>query len=160
MEVAEIEGDAVFFYKYNNLPSHEELFNQLKRMFLDFHSQIKLYETRRICNCGACTAAIGLTLKFVVHEGDFSFINVNQSKKPYGADVILAHRLLKNNINSEEYVLFTNNNLKDNHQDFPLPQNGSENYEGIGEVQYNYFLLNRCAELNILNKYHNFLIMR
>ncbi|WP_020532477.1 DUF2652 domain-containing protein [Flexithrix dorotheae] len=141
MEVAEIEGDAVFFYKYNEIPTPAKLFNQVKRMFLDFHSQIKLYEARRICNCGACTSAVGLTLKFVIHEGNFRFINVNQNKKPYGADVILAHRLLKNNIDSKEYALFTNNNINIKHSDFLPVTQGSENYEGIGQVQFNYIEL-------------------
>ncbi|PIX12550.1 MAG: hypothetical protein COZ74_10865, partial [Flavobacteriaceae bacterium CG_4_8_14_3_um_filter_31_8] len=43
-----------------------------------------------------------------VHYGDLAFIKVKHIKKPYGSDVIKIHRLLKNKIAANEYVLFTN----------------------------------------------------
>ncbi|MCZ6899691.1 MAG: DUF2652 domain-containing protein, partial [Bacteroidetes bacterium] len=36
MELSEIEGDAVLFYKYQDVPSMEEIIEQTKQMFLNF----------------------------------------------------------------------------------------------------------------------------
>ena len=38
MEVGEIEGDAVFFYRLGSAPPVPELMNQVKTMFTRFHS--------------------------------------------------------------------------------------------------------------------------
>ena len=80
LELAEIEGDAVFYYKENYIPTYEDLLRQVKRMYLAFHTYLKSYETRRICPCGACKAAVNLELKFVSHIGELDFIKVKKIK--------------------------------------------------------------------------------
>ena len=57
--VSEIEGDAVLFYKEGKVPSTMSMYAQAKKMFLSFHSHLKLYEKQRICQCGACSSASG-----------------------------------------------------------------------------------------------------
>ncbi len=76
MELAEIEGDALFFYKLKSVPDFEALVSQIKKLYLRFHQHLQLYENRRICQCGACTSAGDLELKFVAHIGNFDFIAV------------------------------------------------------------------------------------
>lgn len=107
MELAEIEGDALFFFKLNQIPNLDELLTQIKKSFLRFHHHLQLYENKRICQCGACTTASELDLKFVVHIGSFEFIEVKGKRKPLCECVITVHRLLKNKINSDEYILIT-----------------------------------------------------
>jgi hypothetical protein len=107
MTVAEIEGDAVLFVLPDTVPSLAEVVGQAQRTFEAFHTHLKHFERDRVCECGACTGAHELSLKFVAHAGPIETIRVRDFAKPYGPDVILAHRLLKNEVPSDEYLLMT-----------------------------------------------------
>ena len=107
MKVSEIEGDAILFYRFGKAPTAAELLAQVQRMFIRFHAHLKKYHTHRICNCGACKTATNLTLKFVAHYGEITMNTVKQHNKLFGKDVIVAHRLLKNDIEHHEYALIT-----------------------------------------------------
>ncbi len=107
MTVSEVEGDAVLFYGEGTVPSLEDLADQARGMFEAFHARLKEFEARRICDCGACRTAHTLSLKIVAHAGPIEFLNVKQFRKPFGPEVILAHRLLKNDVESNEYLLVT-----------------------------------------------------
>ncbi|MBC3759885.1 DUF2652 domain-containing protein [Hyunsoonleella sp. SJ7] len=107
LELAEIEGDALFFYKMSDGSELSSLDDQIEKMYVAFHTHLKRYEYQRICQCGACSSAYNLKLKFVVHYGEIEFIKVKNSKKPYGSNVIQVHRLLKNEVPVDEYALFT-----------------------------------------------------
>jgi len=148
MEVAEIEGDAVLFYKYREVPGVDALLAQGKEMFLEFHSHLANYKQRRICHCGACSSAHNLTIKFIAHRADFNFVRVKTHRKPHGSDVILAHRLLKNDIPGQEYLLFsegfssslTSSELSTK---YPWVKIGSaaSTYDDIGETTYQFISL-------------------
>lgn len=105
LEISEIEGDAILFYKYGDPPPLETLYAQVKQMFCAFHQRLIAYEHRRYCQCEACNPAIGLTLKIITHYGEFTGYNVKQFSKLIGKDIIVAHQLLKNNIEQHEYWL-------------------------------------------------------
>ena len=107
LDVSEVEGDAILFYRFGEPPSSPELLAQIKKMFTAFHQHLKKYESHRICNCGACRTAHQLTIKFIAHYGDLAINKVQQFNKLFGKDVIVAHRLLKNDIDQHEYALFT-----------------------------------------------------
>tara|TARA_R110000868_G_scaffold81946_2_gene231706 strand:+ start:20552 stop:21613 length:1062 start_codon:yes stop_codon:yes gene_type:complete len=107
LKLAEIEGDALFMYTTKPLV-FQEILDQTHQMMTAFHTHTKMYENKRICNCGSCRTTNNLTLKFVVHYGNLNFIKVKNIIKPYGKDVIKTHRLLKNNIPLNEYLLITN----------------------------------------------------
>ena len=109
LELAEIEGDALFMYKIDNQVDVLTIEKQIEAMYLAFHTHIKQYEYQRICHCGACSSAYNLKIKFVVHYGGIEFIKVKDYKKPYGSHVIQVHRLLKNNVPLKEYAIFTEN---------------------------------------------------
>ena len=170
LKVSEIEGDAVLFYKPGAAPSVADLIRQAETMFQAFHHHLKFYESNRICMCGACSTANKLSLKFVAHHGHLSVSTIKSHEKLFGPDVTLAHRLLKNNVNGKEYVLFTEPliNAADSEQVQQLTgngqlQRGSIGYDGIGEVNYSYLTLNSHAlknqEINkhdyTLSKYRN-----
>ncbi|HMQ49276.1 MAG TPA: DUF2652 domain-containing protein [Saprospiraceae bacterium] len=108
LHVSEIEGDAILFYRFGQAPTAAELLNQVQQMFVRFHTHLKKYESHRICNCGACSAANVLTLKFVAHYGEITTNQVKEHQKLFGKEVIVSHRLLKNDIAHHEYALFTN----------------------------------------------------
>jgi hypothetical protein len=106
LELVEIEGDALFMYT-TDIPDFEVLINQTNAMLRNFHLHTAMYDKKRICNCGSCKTAVNLKLKFLVHYGDLFFMQVKEFTKPYGRDVIKIHRLLKNKIQSDQYLLLT-----------------------------------------------------
>ncbi|GAA4271385.1 DUF2652 domain-containing protein [Aquimarina gracilis] len=112
LKLAEVEGDALFFYKENEIPSQEKLLAQIETMFTAFYSHLKLLEKNRICPCNACATAPNLQLKIIVHCGELQFITVQEKRKPFGQVVIEAHRLLKNSIPSDHYALLSENVAK------------------------------------------------
>lgn len=109
LEVSEIEGDAILFYRKGKAPTAAELLAQIQRMFVNFHGHLKRYETHRICSCGACCKANDLKLKFIAHYGEVAEKKVKEHSKLFGKEVIVAHRLLKNEVDSDEYSLFSDN---------------------------------------------------
>lgn len=102
--LAEIEGDAVLFYRKGNPLDRKTLLDQCLRIFRNFHQRLMVIERDTVCQCGACQTASGLTLKFIVHLGDIKEIKVAHFIKATGIDMIVAHRLLKNDISSNEYI--------------------------------------------------------
>lgn len=107
LKLAEVEGDALFFYKENTVPSQEKLLAQIESMYTAFYSHLKLLEKHRICPCNACASAGQLQLKIVAHVGELQFLEVQGNRKPFGEAVIQAHRLLKNSVESDNYVLIS-----------------------------------------------------
>ncbi len=108
LQLAEVEGDALFFYKENSIPSQEKLLAQIETMYTSFYGHLKLLEKNRICTCNACSTAPELELKIVAHCGNIQYLNVLGKKKPFGQAVIETHRLLKNNIQSDNYIIISN----------------------------------------------------
>ncbi|MCP4977275.1 MAG: DUF2652 domain-containing protein [Maribacter sp.] len=151
--LAEIEGDALFFYKEDEITSQERLLAQIETMFTAFYGHLKLLEKNRICPCNACATAHNLQLKIVAHSGELKFINVQGNRKPFGTQVIEAHRLLKNSIDSDNYALIS----KELASDLELPiyyyskayrfKEGKDTYDGK-EVDYIYSLID-VEKLNL-----------
>lgn len=90
LEIAELEGDAIFFYRVGEKPDAATLFDQIEKMYIAFHKQLKLYERDRICSCGACSTANQLNIKFVSHYGEVVERTIQGHFQLMGAD----HRLL------------------------------------------------------------------
>lgn len=107
LEISEIEGDAILFYKFGDPPRLEELYKQVEEMFCAFHKSLIAYEHRRYCQCKACLSAVDLSLKVITHYGEFTGYNVKNFNKLIGKDIIVAHQLLKNDISTHEYWLVT-----------------------------------------------------
>ena len=112
MNVSEIEGDAVLFYRIGGAPSLKEVVEQTTKMFVDFHTHLKIIQRDNVCQCGACRSAINLTLKFIAHYGVLNETVIGNFSKIIGSDVILVHRLMKNKIAAKEYLLLTENYWK------------------------------------------------
>lgn len=107
LQVSEIEGDAILFYKFGESPQLEQLYKQVEKMFCEFHRNIIAYDHSRFCQCKACISAVNLTLKIITHYGEFTGYNVKNFNKLIGKDIIVAHQLLKNDIDKHEYWLVT-----------------------------------------------------
>lgn len=141
LEISEIEGDAILFYKYGEPPDLQKLYEQVKQMFCAFHRQLLSYEYRRICQCRACVSAVGLTLKVITHYGEFTGYHVRNFNKLIGKDIIIAHQLLKNDIRHHEYWLVTKSLSPDKPQADPAQgmewSNGARKTES-GEIAFHY----------------------
>ncbi len=143
LEISEIEGDAILFFKSGEIPSLTRITEQVEKMFLAFHGHLKRYDHERICHCGACSTASQLSLKIIVHLGDIDFIKVKDYKKLHGHDVIIAHRLLKNSLKEKEYLLisaaaFSGLEKEDETTSWTKWKNGSEIFDKIGKIEYSY----------------------
>lgn len=149
LNISEIEGDAVLFYRFGDTPTLDELYKQVEKMFCNFQKKIKNFEARRLCVCEACKNAINLSLKVITHYGEFSTYTVKDFKKLIGKDVIVAHQLLKNDIDLHEYWLVTNNlfNTKETQRlpDWISWQQGNKETEN-GEVTFHYSMLSQLKE--------------
>ena len=140
--VSEIEGDAVLFYKKGDIPSKQTLVKQCIDIFSKFHEQLKFMERDVICSCGACQGASRLSLKFIIHYGAIKEFRIADIVKASGVDMIIAHRLLKNNINSSEYILLSSScldRLPDKDETVGLKGNKSiEKYPALGDIELEY----------------------
>lgn len=143
--LAEIEGDALLFYLKGDPPSSNSLIEQCLNMFKNFHTKLKVIERDTVCQCGACQSATHLTLKFIIHHGEIKEIKVAHFVKATGVDMIVAHRLLKNSIDSDEYILMTNQYIDSIQPAVPGNvvkwSSSHQEYTSIGKVEFEYALL-------------------
>lgn len=139
--LAEIEGDAVLFYRTGDPPPWHLLVEQCLHIYRNFHERLKVIERDTVCQCGACQTATNLTLKFILHFGDIKEIRVAHFTKATGIAMIVAHRLLKNHLDLREYILVSVDCLNC----FPGRETGDldwisarESYPVIGPVEFAY----------------------
>ena len=139
--LCEIEGDALFFYHPDRIPSFPVLLDQIEDWSREFHSHLKLISRDNFCSCGACQNVGNLGLKVVVHMGEFSTYKVQNRTKVIGKDVILVHRMLKNTIAGKDYALLSQP-LVDRLGPVEIKQSGfnghRETYDTFGEVRMAY----------------------
>lgn len=142
LTLAEIEGDALLFYRTGEPLSFDQMTHQAVVMFSNFHMRLKIIERDSICQCGACQTASNLSLKFVAHYGAIQEIRISNFVKASGMDMIVAHRLMKNNIASREYILATSKYLDavaDKTTTHELNwEHASEEYPTVGTVPFQY----------------------
>lgn len=145
MNVGEIEGDAIFFYRTGRLPSVAMVAKQCKLLFQTFHNYLQSVQKDDPENYQKHLADGQMGLKIIIHYGEIMEANIKGRTKLIGENVIIAHKLLKNSISEGEYVLLTKEytnkiDSKNITQWFPWGklQEGSEIYEYIGEVKYYY----------------------
>jgi len=142
LEVKEIEGDAVFLYAVR--PDDEAAWEETRRLigrklvsfFEAFARGILAGSEFALCSCPSCQNIDQLKLKIVVHSGEALFHKVGRFSDLSGVDVILAHRLLKNSVPSDEYVLMTESAYRE--IEFPSEvevTRGEEQYEGFGSIR-------------------------
>ena len=148
-ELAEVEGDAVLLIRKGPAPSKKEIQDICLKIFNAFHYKRKWMQQHTICPCGACMAIINLSLKFVVHHGPVAEIKVGRFVKPSGTEMIVAHRLLKNSIGNNEYLLLTEKLLQQADDEPGVEMvwtRSSEEYPAIGKIDYRFALLNEARK--------------
>jgi hypothetical protein len=141
LKVSKVEGDAVFFYAMDieNALAQSQLAKaasaQLISLFRAFYQKVNELSALNLCFCDACRNVYSLRMKLIMHIGEVFIHRVKTFEEISGTDVILTHRLLKNSVPSNEYVLMTAeaySRVGEFHQ--LKPEMRKENCEGIGKV--------------------------
>lgn len=140
LEISEIEGDAVLYYKQGKPIEIEAIMNGFQDIMKAFN---KKYQKLR----EAYGIEADLSLKLIVHYGSLSEFKIKGFTKLYGRTVIEAHRLLKNGSESKNYILITDAYLRalnKNVDDIDLPEwANSEHecrfFEDVGIISFYYF---------------------
>ncbi|MEO8456907.1 MAG: DUF2652 domain-containing protein [Chloroflexota bacterium] len=139
MRFVKVEGDAVFCYADAATFSNGERFVELiEACYFDFSNRLLDMTRATTCQCNACSAIGSLGLKFVAHFGTYVVERDGEREDLAGADVILAHRLLKNSIGEnggpQAYAFLTNACLAQMPVPFGWPSH-SETYDSFGETK-------------------------
>lgn len=98
LQIAEIEGDAILFYRYGAAPTAMAIKEQFEGMLAAFLQEINHVAAR-------VPEATSLSVKMVATYGELTSFSLAGFHKIYGEAVIKAHRLLKNHIGAETYLL-------------------------------------------------------
>lgn len=140
LHVSKLEGDAVFMFASRPEPPTEEyrslLRERLRDMLVGFSQAVAEAAATSICRCGACANVGALRVKLVVHSGEAILHDIGRFTELSGIDVIAVHRLLKNSVVGNDYVLLTESALRDVAVPLDLAlESGVEEYEDIGEIR-------------------------
>jgi Protein of unknown function (DUF2652) len=144
-KVANVMGDCVFFYSETPAPPADtyRLLRSLHEEFQDAQFDIASGST---CRCGACDRTEDLSLKFVVHAGEFDVQNIGGRKELIGQDIIVATRLLKNSVPVREYVIATAAAPGVAEAAGVATQKGHDELESIGPMEYSFVDLGPVRE--------------
>ena len=112
LEIQELEGDAVFALGPDRaVPDGSALPALFAGAFTAFKDERQRMALDPGCSCRACRSVADLDLKLITHYGRFARQFVGGRSRVAGADVILAHRLLKNTVGGRAYLLLTESAL-------------------------------------------------
>nr|WP_321221883.1 DUF2652 domain-containing protein [uncultured Psychroserpens sp.] len=153
LRVSEIEGDAILFFKKGDLPPFQDLINQCRAFFTQFYKQLDTLSKEYSLEIGVDKVP-DLGLKIILHFGEnVESVQIGNRIKLMGEDVIVAHRLLKNDIDEAEYLLISENLLKqyDNeviNRNFGWGelQGEEKRYKHLGDINYSYVKMNKLME--------------
>ena len=140
MHVIRLEGDAIFLYVDKGDPLvrwelvRPTLLETLITFFRVFSNKITELTLHKICNCNACNNVDRLKLKIVAHSGKTMFFNINDILELSGTAPIIIHRLLKNSVTADEYVLMTESAREDLMVPEEDVERGTESYEELGDI--------------------------
>jgi hypothetical protein len=139
LEVQEVEGDAVFAFGLDRtIVPAATLLDVVDDTFVAFKARRRELAADDSCSCQACRSVGNLDLKIIAHHGVFLRQTVAGRRQLGGAEVILAHRLLKNRFGrTAGYLLLTEAAL--GRMDIAPASVGliaqTERYEHLGEVR-------------------------
>jgi hypothetical protein len=138
-DLIEIEGDAAFLSRRVDGLDGEATVAATTQAAVDMHRAFHLerqYVATNLCPCDACAQAENLKLKFVAHVGEVATQTIKKRRKLVGIEVIHVHRLLKNPVQTPEYVLLSEELYRSGEAALPdRPHEISQDLEGIGPAR-------------------------
>ena len=112
LKVSNFQGDAVLMYApEERVQSPQSLLRQVETIYFEFRRHIEKMRYNTNCACKACRNMQGLDLKLFIHHGDYAIQVLADREELVGPDVILTHRLMKNDVVEKTgitaYAMFT-----------------------------------------------------
>lgn len=112
LALSNIQGDAFFAYSADNdILSSGQIMDSIEALYFSFRERLNSIVYNTTCRCRACANVGNLDLKFIVHHGEYASEELANRRELSGPDVILLHRLLKNDVKQQtgvsSYALFT-----------------------------------------------------
>ena len=108
--IAKLEGDAVFAYDDGGADG-PVVVDAVTGAYVAFMRRRRTVAQLTTCPCDACRSISGLGLKIVAHRGAYATHEIAGGTELVGPDVILVHRLLKNDVVERtgfgDYALYT-----------------------------------------------------
>jgi uncharacterized protein YndB with AHSA1/START domain len=109
--LSKLEGDAAFTVAFTERVDGSVLQDVIEGCYFAFQRRLRDIRQATTCPCDACVRIPTLDLKFVLHHGPVARQRMAGGEELVGRDVILVHRLLKNEvearIGSHAYALYT-----------------------------------------------------
>ncbi len=121
-----IEGDAMFFY--SRTMSKEALWRLSKDIYKYFNQVVlkEISDMHSDCKFSLCRNIHDLDIKFFIHEGEVAFHVLGDFNELIGRTIIEIHRVMKNSINNDSYIL----TITDSGTYF-------DKYKYLGKIHYN-----------------------
>lgn len=140
--ISGFRGDAIFMYvPETNICTPQTLLESLENLYIVFADTLRQMTYNTTCTCRACENMSKLDLKMVIHHGEYAIQKLGDREELLGPDVIVPHRMLKNNVveatGVQCYALFSeaaSEALNLSELAYPLVPY-SEAYEHLGEVK-------------------------
>ena len=141
-QLAKLEGDAVFVYTLAETIDGSTLQDVIEGCYFAFRRRLRDIRQASTCECNACLLIPSLDLKVVAHHGQVIRQRIMGRDELAGADVIVAHRLLKNTIEEAlgiaAYAFYSGDLVAAMGLVDPASaglREHSESYEHLGEIQ-------------------------
>jgi hypothetical protein len=150
LRLAKLEGDAAFFY----LPAPADgvfdpalIAGQAAAIYRAFHARANDLRANTLCVCDGCRQVGNLKIKLVGHVGNVAVQKVKQLTELAGVDVIIVHRMLKNDVPVPEYLLMTEPVYAMLDPDFRARASALDlDLEDLGPAPAYYLDLTRCTD--------------
>jgi hypothetical protein len=138
--LSKLEGDAAFTYAITERIDGSLVLDTIERCYFGFRRRRRDVRQATSCECNACVRIPDLDLKFVIHHGTILRQRIAGREELLGSDVILVHRLLKNEVIAttgiKAYALFSQACVEVMDVDVAAlgMRSTSETYDHIGTV--------------------------
>ncbi len=93
--LSKLEGDAAFAYAAASSLNPTMIMDTVEAVYFAFRKRLRDIDHATSCDCNACVLIPGLDLKFFLHFGEYVVRRIAGTEELTGADVVLAHRLMK-----------------------------------------------------------------
>ena len=104
LQLNRIEGDGIVFFAAAAATTQVagDILRQVLKLLRAFALKERELVSCNMCVCDACNSISGLKMKAILHHGTVGVKRVKQFEELTGEDVIVAHRLSKNAVQSDQ----------------------------------------------------------